>query len=466
MINKDIHFKNFGKVKDARIRMRPFTMITGPNSSGKSFITRALYSIFHTLNQDLTANILVKNIDSIIQSINHIGSNLIRITQQNENLLIDLGDDFFSLKKFIVERFESANIFQEQEILNDLKPKIKELIQKVQTIKDSLKVGKGKKFDSVKDYFEELEYSLSQLNSSTDSWQKFYIDELDKELKNSFLGNFQINSLSKLKFRSEKSSISINKSIISINSDDSLGWELESSTISDMQSLHNVVYLESPVYFKLRSSLHDIRFQNLGMSRKNILNQVPKYFYDIEKLLSNEYILVDNNRLKDIINKIEKGIDGQLSMNTRGNIIFNDNEYPDVEIPFNLVSSGISNLGMIALLLKKNILTKGSFLFIDEPELNLHTEWQHLMLEILVDLSLAGVTVMVASHSIDMVLRLQYIVDNFENQEEIENFFSLNRLDKNGTTFESNGILEDIRDAKADLGKPYINLLRQRLPNE
>lgn len=55
IMKKEIHFKNFGKVKDARIRMRPFTMITGHNSSGKSFITRALYSIFHTLNQDLMA---------------------------------------------------------------------------------------------------------------------------------------------------------------------------------------------------------------------------------------------------------------------------------------------------------------------------------------------------------------------------------------------------------------------------
>ena len=151
-------------------------------------------------------------------------------------------------------------------------------------------------------------------------------------------------------------------------------------------------------------------------------------------------------------------------MDSRNNIVFYDSEYPDIEIPFNLVSSGISNLGILSLLLKKNILTKGSFLFIDEPELNLHTEWQHLMLEILVDLSQAGVNVMVASHSLDMVLRLQNIVENFKDQDSVEDFFSLNRLAKNGTSFESKGILQDIRDAKADLGKPYVDLLKQRLP--
>lgn len=286
-------------------------------------------------------------------------------------------------------------------------------------------------------------------------------------MKRTFLENFQISSLNQLCFLANKASITIDGSQIFIDVEQNeLGWKaLLLDMINDLQSFYNVVYLESPIYFKLRNTLQEARFSHSMFSRRNTINQVPKYFYDTDNLLNQKYI--EENLSEDflkIISNIENGIQGKLSLNSRNNIIFQDRETPDAEIPFNLVSSGISNLGMIALLLKKNILTKGSFLFIDEPELNLHTEWQHVMLDILVDLSLAGINVMVASHSLDMVLRFQNIVENFENQAEIEQRFSLNRLAKDGTSLPSEGLLQDIIAAKADLGKPYVDLLKQRLP--
>ncbi|HBR4688327.1 TPA: AAA family ATPase, partial [Klebsiella pneumoniae] len=36
----DIDIKNFGKIKNAKVNIRPFTIIAGPNSSGKSFVTK------------------------------------------------------------------------------------------------------------------------------------------------------------------------------------------------------------------------------------------------------------------------------------------------------------------------------------------------------------------------------------------------------------------------------------------
>ncbi|MEW2639140.1 AAA family ATPase, partial [Vibrio cholerae] len=48
----DIDIQNFGKIHNAHIKVRPFTVIAGVNSSGKSFISRALYSFFNTVNLD------------------------------------------------------------------------------------------------------------------------------------------------------------------------------------------------------------------------------------------------------------------------------------------------------------------------------------------------------------------------------------------------------------------------------
>lgn len=465
MISKEIHFQNFGKVKDAHIRMRPFTMITGHNSSGKSFITRALYSVFYTLNQDLMAKFLNSTIQTISSAISSISEHLYRKSSKDIQDLENIENELFNLRLEISEKFIEANITQEIEILLSLQPLIADLENKISDFSKRLKKGQGKKFESVKSFFGTIEFELHQLANSAKNWIRLYALALKQDLKQSFIANFQINSLSQLSFLSNKAEIDIDNNQIFIENNE-LGWEsLKLSMISDLQSFYNVVYLESPIYFKLRNTLKEARFQHSIFSRRNSINQVPKFFYDTDRLINSQFI-EDNipKELIDIIKKIEKGIDGKLSIDSRDNIVFQDNELPNIEIPFNLVSSGISNLGIIALLLKKNILTKGSFLFIDEPELNLHTEWQHLMLEVLVDLSLAGVNVMVASHSLDMVLRLQNIVENYEDQDSIEKLFALNRLAKNGTTFESKGILQDIRDAKADLGKPYVDLLKQRLP--
>ena len=52
MKNIDVEIVNFGKIKQAKVQIKPFTVIAGKNASGKSFVTRALYTIFSSLNKD------------------------------------------------------------------------------------------------------------------------------------------------------------------------------------------------------------------------------------------------------------------------------------------------------------------------------------------------------------------------------------------------------------------------------
>ena len=162
------------------------------------------------------------------------------------------------------------------------------------------------------------------------------------------------------------------------------------------------------------------------------------------------------------MNKIENCIHGSLNIST-GEISFVDKDRIDVEIPLNMVSSGISNLGLIGLLIKQNVLSKGSYLFIDEPEVNLHTAWQHDMLDVLVDLSKQGVMVVIATHSLDMIYRFEHVVSQEKQLVEREHF-SLNRLTQEGTSIPSEGLITDIRRAKEGLGRPYVELLKARLP--
>ncbi|NLB49148.1 MAG: AAA family ATPase, partial [Erysipelotrichia bacterium] len=51
-MNFNFQIKNFGQIEDVKVPVRPFTVIAGPNASGKSFFTKSLYSFLKIAKQD------------------------------------------------------------------------------------------------------------------------------------------------------------------------------------------------------------------------------------------------------------------------------------------------------------------------------------------------------------------------------------------------------------------------------
>ena len=49
----DVDIQNFGKIKQAKFQVKPFTVIAGKNASGKSFVTRGLIRMGCILFQTL-----------------------------------------------------------------------------------------------------------------------------------------------------------------------------------------------------------------------------------------------------------------------------------------------------------------------------------------------------------------------------------------------------------------------------
>ncbi|URJ84747.1 ATP-binding protein [Pasteurella multocida] len=458
----DLKINDFGKIKKVDVSLRPFTMIIGPNGSGKSFITKSLYSIFHAMNQDLFAKFIIKNLNFSIYSIEEINVNLIRKSDSDNENINDLRSLLLSLRDDLSYKFEDITILQIQEIINFIDDKIFKIIGLLNTFKDSLG-GKKTKLNSIKSNLEFLEINLKGFRDVVQDFTKFYSAELSSSLKQEFLNNFLVQSISELQSGNNDAIFDFGDSDIGEIklSNNEIFFNINKLAMADIQKLSNVVYLESPIYFKLRNTLIESRFSGFSFRRKGIINQVPKYFYDVNQLLSSKIISNDSrNSFINILERIENAIDGRFDITEQGEIVFKERER---EIPFNMVSSGTSNLGMIYLLIKKNILIKGSYLIIDEPEINLHTEWQHIMLDILFELSKQGVIVVVASHSLDMVYRLESIVNN--NQELCDaGHFAINRLNKNGYSESRETLLLDILKAKKELSKPYIELYNSRLP--
>ncbi len=458
----NLEINSFGKIKKAQISLRPFTMIVGPNGSGKSFITKALYSIFHTMNKDLFAEFIIKNINFSMYTLENIDSNLIRKSDNDNKIINDLRLSLRSLREDLSYKFESITILQIEEIISFIDGEMSEISNLLSLFQSSLD-NKKTKLSSIKKELDFFKININGLKEINKDFNKFYSSELSDSLKNEFLNNFLVQSIKALQNSENETTFNFIDSDIGnvVFRDDDLFFKIKHTGIANLQKLSNVVYLESPIYFKLRNTLNESRFSGFSFRRKGIINQVPKYFYDVEQLLTSKILShKDGSDFTDVLELIEKTLKGKFDITSQGEIIFSED---DNQIPFNMVSSGMANLGVIYLLIKKNVLTKGSYLIIDEPEINLHTEWQHIMMDILFELSKLGVLIVIASHSLDMVYRLENIISKNPHLCKGEHF-AINRINKNGYSEEKNDLLIDILKAKKDLSKPYIDLYNSRLP--
>ena len=117
---------------------------------------------------------------------------------------------------------------------------------------------------------------------------------------------------------------------------------------------------------------------------------------------------------------------------------------------------GVTNIGIIDMLIRNNSINKGSFLIIDEPEVHLHPEWQVEFVNILYDIAKAGANVIITSHSIDIVKAIELLSKN-----DSENI-AINKMPYN-KEFQNKTIEEKIGDILDDLNSPYYRMYMEGL---
>ena len=139
----------------------------------------------------------------------------------------------------------------------------------------------------------------------------------------------------------------------------------------DCLNFEDVVYIDSPAIFDFNKSNRNPYH----------LNQLSKSLYSGK----NENDVFDNEYFNNIIkfqNKFNDLINGNIYYNfEKQDFVFKQG---DDEYSMKNTASGIKQIGVIQLLLENRNLKENSFLFIDEPEINLHPEWQVKLAEILV----------------------------------------------------------------------------------
>ena len=395
-----LHLEDMGPINEADINIPKVTLIAGNNSTGKSTLSKFLYSFLRS-NSFNRQEIAYESIANLIQSESYYLSRRFNrktpIFNRRDNYE-DILDGYRDLKNAL---FESNISDEELEESND----------QINTIDDLIRVVNE---DSYELYVSLMRRLLESEFSSTD-----------------FKGFIKINDFT-IDFKNHD-----------FNDDDAFGAD-SSILINDAFYIDSLSVLDTFEKFDRKATYH------LEYLKKNLISKRRDVFD--EKINTN--IIELENEVSDII---------------KGRFVFERGEFKfisdtDIKSDMSNTASGIKQIGIIQLLLANRSLKENSFLIIDEPEVNLHPDWQFRRAKILVLISKRlNVHVYINTHSPLFVES----VDAFSQYYDIADdtaYHITRKSDKDGLfNITQTDNLSDIYD---QLGNPYFKMDMLRIEKE
>lgn len=423
---------NFGPLDDATIQIGDFTVLAGPNNTGKSFVSKSLYSLFDAIN----ANHALVAFEAMTQPLEMLLPFLEKIGYTSEKISLSALREKNQKVADIIRESLSADFSQtESEIdkIIEIQPRlieaIDQLVDNYSTLRELLKKQEDRFPDIIK--LLDLLGKLKETFSDAELVTKF---GLHVKATQNIQENFQVPDPSYLK-REKSSPLRLHIEGIGEFKEEKEEYSFRPypGGIQKLQQHSRVLYLESPIYWKLKEALESLRLNPRFSSNREQMNGVPGYFYGLVSALRMSY---PHNDIFYPHNYISQDLHGQLAQAIGGKVVISDNnellfQENDKSFPLSQVATGVSNLGFLGLLIEKGILDRGTFLFIDEPEAHLHPAWQVTMAEILFELARQGVKVVIATHSVDIIQWLEVHIKKHPDDEKIValNKFPVNNRD-------------------------------------
>ena len=459
-----VNVRNLGEIRNADIRISNFTVFAGRNSTGKSYISKALYSLFNAMN----VNHLDVMLNQRLASLSRLLSFMKRAFDNDDND-VNLSEYMKSLEKAhdafqsLREVARNASVQDDVDELAAISGALPEIHDFLDIIEQSLLESKKNLEKSIEvdgahykilyaDAIDGIASIISEMDLIKSTTAKDLIVEgIAHEIKENFLQNFQIRELTHLRRENNKPIyIDIPEIGGEICIDDPIHWRANRDGLHVMQKYSRVLYLESPIFWRIRNALDNMRI--MPMRRRNAITGVPRYYYGMSYDLRQSYS--GDSICPDVLEKLtgDDVLGGKVAIGESGILCFQNNK--GEEYPLHLAATGIANLGMLAFLIEQNLLDKDTFLFVDEPEAHLHPAWQVEMAAALFALSQKGVKVVIATHSADILKWLEVEVNTPELQEMVAlNHFAKGTVQANDVQFD-----EKLNAMQKDLTEPYYKL--------
>lgn len=396
IIRMSLDIENFGSINEAHIELKKINIISGINGSGKSTASKLLYCFLIANSKEgyylANNSIYERFIQFIFYWHNKISSaesdsmNIDRIlTLLNNNINLENKSFNSTLKKkiAILKDIITPLTFPDKEkFIDDLKD-IEKLIE--------VNENDNHRYFNVSNVLLNSEFNFSELSE----YQKSYVY---------FHGNIgDCDFAHKINFNNDKIGVILNDDYV------------------DCLDFEDVVYIESPSIFDL----------NIVSNSSFLSKKVPYHLSHLNDLLSKEKNIQDvfdeeyNKKTIDFQQKFNDLLNGVISFDSK-NQDFTFKQESNVYSMKN-TASGIKQIGIIQLLLENRYLKENSFLFIDEPEINLHPKWQVNFAEMLVLLVKdLNVHVYINSHSPQFIEALEVFSQKYDLIDDTKFYLSEN----------------------------------------
>lgn len=384
-----LKINNIGKIKSATFEFNGITVIAGNNNTGKSTVGKVLFALFSKFNNINKSIEQYKN-EAIIARV----FRALSLYQSDEKSILSLLDSPYVLDMFKREKRKTCYTPEDiEEWLN--------LFSQSDKLKLTLK--------DIKEIFDSSSEEINRLATNrikAEIVTKYFNDIFDN----------QINNMT-----------NIDPALVNLNiKDNDIKVEFienECSFVEDnIKLINKAIYVDDP--YIIDSPL-DTYHRNLK-GRNEINNCLNKLLHSKENNEIIEQILA-KDKYKEIEEKINLVINGQLIPNKDGNYTLENKEYPN-GINVSNLSTGLKSFLIIKKLITDNLIINRDILILDEPEIHLHPEWQIVYAELLVLLQkYFDLTILLTTHSpfflraIEVFSRKYYLNDKCKYYLALEN---------------------------------------------
>ena len=441
----EIFIKNIGKVKEANIKIAGITVIAGENDTGKSTISKSLFTVFNSFY----------NIDKKI--IGQYNSSIENIIIKNFSENLDFINDS-SLKKLFPDNLiiNSIALKNKNRIYDSFSESIPSLL--AYGITDNLKIYKSNSLKLKNDILMYLKYHNSEINNIDKVIKK--IEEIlnvsNKETEKSILTenlnnefNKQINNI-----------FSDKNGIIEIKiKDKKIKIEILENEIKNIEKTCEInintesLYLDDPFII-------DSNFYNNLSNHKEFLRY--KLFSEIEDKTNNIEKIIITKKLENIYKKLNSICSGYMIESNKNTNDFSY-RFNNKELDIKNLSAGLKTFIILKTLLEKGILDENGVIILDEPEIHLHPAWQVIFAELIVLIQKEfNMHILLNTHSPYFLNAIEIYAEKHNIKEKC-NFYS---ADLSGQFSEFKDVTDNIEEIYYKLARPFQDLENERYSDD
>ena len=439
-----VTIEGLGKISKGHVNLQGFTLLAGRNSTGKTLVSKVIYSALKGANSNHAWNLIGDEVETL-----HKGLSLLQ--EGNENLppvLEELADLTTTPPQFF--SFLGKEGIEYAQGVRDIASDIDHVYRKEdreKMIKDFDASGSFRAENEVR----KMEEAIDKIKDFAKlSWEDVVRASIREKMNWFFIENFGIGRLAKLAMESSKGfKININGCLEIESKQDQFSAKGElSSEIADIPSLLFVDSVGLRVHGRLIRELGSLR------SSPRMIPEIPAYHTNLLNILEAINLIPDKS-LDSISEEIAAKIGGKLQYDN-GSLNFHEDGVGVLDA--SITSSGILQLGLLGLILEKGLLREGSILFIDAPETNLHPAWQVSMTGMLCRLAVESkVNIVLATYSPYI---LQYLRYGAMHDDKFDKILSVHHFADKGINVGSDEMenYQRIEQIEEDLNEIYMDI--------